>query len=78
MNLIKQIFVYGEYSFLNQTNYYDANDRVTITRLPLGLGITQRIGTRSSFNMIAAYDMLHDSNFLYHPSPWVISFYFSI
>jgi len=78
MNLFKQVFAYGEYSFLNQTNYYDFNDRVTIARLPLGLGASQHVGPRSSLNFVVAYDMLYDINYLYHPSPWVITANFSL
>ena len=78
MNIVKQVFAYGEYSFLNQVNYFDLNDRVTITRLPIGLGVSQYVGPRSSLNLVVAYDMLHDTNYLYHPSPWVVTVNFSL
>ena len=77
MNLFKQVFGYGEYSFLNYAVNGDTNDRRTAYRLPLGLGFSQSIGPRSSFNVIAAYDVIYQLNGAYS-SPWVISFYFSI
>ena len=78
MNLFKQIFGYGEYSFLNYSYLGDSNDRRTVYRLPLGLGFSQSIGPRSSFNIIAAYDILYDINDGAYDSPWVISFYFAL
>jgi hypothetical protein len=77
MNLVRQVFAYGEYSFLNYSVNGDENNRATAYRLPLGLGFTQNIGPRSSFNVIAAYDMLYELNGPYG-SPWVISFYFAL
>lgn len=77
MNLFRQIFAYGEYSFLNYSVNGDASNRRTVDRLPLGLGFSQSLGPRSSFNMIAAYDMLYEFNGPY-ASPWVFSFFFSI
>ncbi len=77
MNLFKQIFAYGEYSFLNYSINGDTNNRDTVNRLPLGLGFSQRMGTRSSFNIVAAYDMLYEVNGPY-ASPWVFTFYFSL
>ncbi len=77
MNLVRQIFAYGEYSFLNYSVNGDTNNRRTAYRLPLGLGFSQSIGPRSSFNVIAAYDMLYELNGPYG-SPWVISFYFAL
>lgn len=78
MNLFKQIFAYGEYSFLNYQYGSDVNDRRTVDRLPLGLGLSQRMGSRSSFNIIAAYDMLYNELDRAYSSPWVISFYFAL
>ncbi len=78
MNLFKQIFGYAEYSFINQIDYRDGVNRITIDRLPIGLGFSQRVGPRSSFNVIAAYDMLHDANGQYYNSPWVISFFVAL
>lgn len=77
MNLVRQVFAYGEYSFLNYSVNGDTNNRRTAYRLPLGLGFSQSIGPRSSFNVIAAYDMLYELNGPYG-SPWVISFYFAL
>ena len=55
----------------------DNNNRATAYRLPLGLGFSQSVGARSSFNIIAAYDMLYELNGPYG-SPWVLSFYFAL
>ena len=77
VNLIKQIFAYGDYSFLNYSFNGIENDRRTVYRLPLGLGMSQPIGSRSSINFIAAYDVLHEINGPY-ASPWVFSVFFSI
>ena len=77
MNLFKQIFGYAEYSFLNYSVNGDTNNRRTAYRLPIGLGYSQSIGPRSSFNIIAAYDMIYQLNGAYS-SPWVISFYFAL
>ena len=77
MNLFKQIFAYGEYSFLNYSINGDSNNRATAYRLPIGAGFSQNIGPRSSFNIVAAYDMLYELNGPYG-SPWVFTFYFSL
>ncbi len=78
MNFFKQVFGYAEYSFINQIDYRDGVNRITIDRLPIGLGFSQRMGSRSSFNVIAAYDMLYDANGQYYNSPWVISFFVAL
>lgn len=77
VNLAGQIFGYGEYSFINYSYGGDNNDRRTVARLPVGLGLSQPIGPRSAFNIIAAYDLLYDQNSPY-ASPWVFSVYFSL
>ncbi len=77
VNLIRQVFGYAEYSFLNYSINGDTNNRATVYRLPVGLGFSQNIGPRSSFNMVAAYDMLYQNNGPY-ASPWVFTFFFSI
>ncbi len=77
MNLVRQVFAYGEYSFLNYSINGDSNNRSTVHRLPLGLGFSQSMGPRSSFNIVAAYDMLYELNGPY-ASPWVFTFYFSL
>jgi hypothetical protein len=79
VNLIKQIFAYAEYSFLNYSYYGDSNDRRVANRLPLGLGISQPIGPRSALNLVAAYDVLYDSqDQSAYASPWVFTIYFSL
>ena len=77
MNLVRQVFAYGEYSFLNYSINGDSNNRDTAYRLPIGLGFSQSMGARSSFNIVAAYDMLYEINGPYG-SPWVFTFFFSI
>lgn len=77
VNLFRQIFAYGEYSFLNYAYLGDTNDRRVVERLPVGLGFSQPIGPRSSLNMLAAYDLIYLKNGPY-ASPWVFSIFFSI
>ncbi len=77
LNLVRQVFAYGEYSFLNLAVNGDSNNRATFSRLPLGLGFSQNLGARSSFNMVAAYDMLHQQNGPFQ-SPWVFMFFVSL
>ena len=77
VNLIRQIFAYGEYSFLNYSYNGNENDRRTVSRLPLGLGLSQPLGRRGALNMIAAYDVLYANSGPY-ASPWVFSVFFSI
>jgi hypothetical protein len=77
INLFRQIFAYGEYSFLNYAFAGDQNDRRVAERLPIGLGLSQPIGPRSSLNMVAAYDLLYLENGAY-TSPWVFAVFFSI
>jgi hypothetical protein len=79
VNLIKQVFAYAEYSFINYSYFGDTDDRRTANRLPLGLGISQPIGPRSALNIVAAYDVLYDSQQQsIYGSPWVISIFFSL
>ena len=77
VNLFKQIFAYGRYEFLNYSYNYDKNNRRMIDRLPLGLGLSQPLGRRSSLNFLAAYDVLHEDNGPYG-SPWIFSVFFSL
>jgi len=79
MNLIKQIFLYGSYEFINySTGFTLDGPRETVARLPLGLGMSQPIGNRSSINFIAAYDVIWDDQLRAYNSPWVFSVYFSL
>ena len=77
VNLIRQIFAYGEYSFLNYSYFGDNSDRRTVDRLPVGLGLSQPMGPRSSLNLVAAYDLLYENSGPY-ASPWVFSIFFSL
>ena len=77
INLIRQVFAYVEYSFLNYSYNGDNNDRRTVDRLPVGLGISQPLGPRSALNLVAAYDLLYQNNGPY-ASPWVFSMFFSL
>ena len=77
VNLVRQIFAYGEYSFINYSYLGNSEDRRTVDRLPVGLGLSQPLGRRSAVNFIAAYDLLYETNGAYN-SPWVFSVYFSM
>jgi hypothetical protein len=80
MNLIKQIFAYGSYQFVNYTTFNTGGveGRTTVGRLPLGLGLSQPIGNRSSINFLAAYDVLYNDQLGAYNSPWVFSVFFSL
>ena len=81
MNVINPIFLYGSYEFINYTTFNSngfEGPRDTVSRLPLGVGISQSIGNRSSINMIAAYDVLWDEQLRVYNSPWVFSVFFSL
>lgn len=76
VNLFRNIFAYADYQFTNLTANFATEERVTIDRLPVGLGLSQPIGPRSSINFLAAYDLLWDETF--YASPWVFTVFFSI
>ena len=81
MNVIKQVFAYASYEFMNYGTYTitgTEGPRQTVSRLPLGLGISQPIGNRSSVNFLAAYDVLYDDQLGAYSSPWIFTVYFSI
>lgn len=77
VNLFGPLFAYVEYSFLNYSYLGDQNDRRVVERLPIGLGLSQPIGGRSSINILGAYDVLYLENGPYN-SPWVFAIFFSI
>jgi len=76
LNLFRNIFAYADYQFINLKYNYFTEERRTIDRLPVGLGLSQPIGQRSSINFIAAYDLLWDETA--YASPWVFSVFFSL
>ncbi|RLD23884.1 MAG: hypothetical protein DRI71_04175 [Bacteroidetes bacterium] len=79
MNVIKQIFAYGSYEFINySTGFTLDGPRETVARLPLGIGMSQPLGNRSSINFLAAYDVLWDDQLRVYNSPWVFSVFFSL
>lgn len=81
MNLFKGIFLYSSYEFLNYTPVSFSGiegPRTTVARLPIGAGLSQPIGKRSSINFLAAYDLLYDNNLGAYASPWIFSVFFSI
>lgn len=71
-----QLFVYSEYQMINALNQ-NGDKRQTYTRLPIGLGFIQPIGTRAAINIVALYDVLYGTRNVYSPfvSPWVIRVY---
>jgi len=81
MNLFKGIFLYSSYEFINYaTGPTLEGPRNTATRLPLGAGLSQPIGKRSSINFLAAYDVLYNQTdpLRAYSSPWIFSIFFSI
>ena len=72
--LVRNIFAWGSYEFINYSYNGDQNDRRTAERIPLGLGLRQPLGGRAAINVIAAYDVLQSSAY---NSPWIFTFFFS-
>ena len=71
-----QLFAYAEYNLLN-TPTINTTTRANFDRLLLGLGYSQPIGTRSSVNAMALYDVLYDNQERAFASPWVFRVFFS-
>ena len=77
MNTFRNIFLYSSYEFINySTGFNFEGPRRTVSRLPLGVGMSQPIGRRSSVNFLAAYDVLWDETA--YSTPWIFSVFFSI
>lgn len=76
--LIYRVFVMAQYSFINMNRIpsLENNPRETFTRVLLGGGLSQPIG-KAYLNIMAMYDVTHDSNSPYG-SPWVIGAFISI
>lgn len=71
-----QLFVYGEYNLFN-TPTFNTAERKTFDRLLLGVGYSQPIGSRSSINAMALYDVIYDNMERAFASPWVFRVFFS-
>jgi hypothetical protein len=71
-----QLFAYVEYQMINALNQ-NGDKRSMYTRLPVGIGFTQPIGTRAAVNVVALYDMLYNTRNVYSPfvSPWIVRVY---
>jgi len=77
MNTIRRIFLYTSYEFFNySTGAFFEGPRRTVTRLPVGAGMSQPMGSRASLNFLAAYDVLWDQTA--YSSPWIFTIFFSI
>ena len=76
--LVYQLFLYGEYNFinLNPQPQLENYPRQTFSRTMLGGGFSQPLG-RASFNVIAAYDLSYGNDSPY-ASPWVIGAFIAI
>ena len=71
-----QLFAYAEYQMINALNQ-NGDKRVMYTRLPIGIGFTQPVGTRAAVNVVALYDVLYNTRSVYSPflSPWIVRVY---
>jgi hypothetical protein len=71
-----QLFAYGEYQVISAPRV-TSDGRAMYSRLPLGIGFTQPIGTRAAINAVALYDVLWNSQRQTSPflSPWVLRVY---
>jgi hypothetical protein len=76
--LIYNVFVIGQYNVINLSRapHIEGYPRETFTRFLIGGGVSQPMG-RANLNIMAMYDVTHDSNSPYG-SPWVIGMFISI
>lgn len=66
-----KLFAYAEYSMISVPSY-DNSFRQIYSRLPVGLGFTQPIGSRAAINAMALYDVLYNKRTTAFASPWVL------
>ena len=67
-----KLFAYAEYSMISVPSF-DNTSRHMYTRLPVGLGFSQPIGSKASINAMALYDVFYKRTAVgAFPSPWVI------
>lgn len=69
-----QLFAYAEYQVINAPRF-DNTGRANYSRLPIGLGFTQPIGSRAAINAVALYDVLYDKRTSVFPSPFIVRVY---
>ena len=66
MRLFNPVFAHAEYQVLSAKDLYDFEGRELVQRLPLGGGISQRIGGNSYVNIMVLYDVLYNPNSQYN------------
>lgn len=73
-----QLFLFGEYSLLSTPTFYGpTTQRKVYDRLLLGLGFSQPIGSRGSFNVMGLYDVIWKQSDFAFTSPWVFRVFVS-
>lgn len=69
-----KLFGYAEHQMLSVPTY-DNISRKWYSRLPIGIGFTQPVGSRAAINAVALYDVLWDKATSPFASPWVLRLY---
>ncbi len=72
-----QLFAYSEYMILNSPTFDPNAPRKIYNRWLMGLGIRQPLGSRSSINAMALYDVIYNTNDRVFNSPWVFRVFFA-
>jgi hypothetical protein len=74
---VGKLFGYAEYSIISVPSF-DNTSRANYTRLPVGIGFSQPIGTKAAINAMALYDVIYARhNPPVFASPWVIRVFFT-
>jgi hypothetical protein len=83
-NFNQQLFSMAEYNFVstpilafNSQGRYVTGATRTFTRLLLGIGYSQPLGSRGAINAVGLYDVSYNRNDLAFASPWVFRVFFT-
>jgi hypothetical protein len=72
-----QLFAYGEYNLISTPTFINSDQRRVFSRMLLGLGYSQPLGSRGAINAMALYDVLYNQSDRAFASPWVFRVFFS-
>lgn len=78
MYRFSNLFAFGEYAVLSVPDFRDPSRRLTVRRMPIGLGYTMPLGRNSAVNAMALYDVIYDPGDRFFTSPWVFRVFFSV
>ncbi len=78
-NFNQQLFSMAEYNFISTPTFgtQGAGTTRTFTRLLLGIGYSQPLGSRGAINAVGLYDVTYNRNDLAFASPWVFRVFFT-